>query len=61
MKERRFCPSDWCDICGAVGAYEYFGRLLCQACIDFAEFQVDDEWHDDYFDDEYFYGIPEEG
>lgn len=28
-----FCPDEICDICGALGAYDFMGDLVCELCL----------------------------
>lgn len=51
-REVPFDPSAICDVCGAVGAYDFMGDLLCPLCSDDAidGADSDDDWNelDDY-------------
>lgn len=33
-REVEFDPNDVCDGCGAKGAFDFMGDLICQACLD---------------------------
>ena len=41
-----FDPDAICDLCGAVGAFDFMGDFYCEECVD----DMKDEWEDDEYD-----------